>query len=265
MKFKSVCQRPPTQVPTTPQLLGLPTYSPQNGWQMGGEFRCLHTHHRIPARGIVSEFSPVWAVIIKPITPGIMASMSFTSDLAVTSKATNSPTLHPPNQIFVVILSCGIVICRPPHSHLWLVVICCYEPSLAPTAVFAHLSSSVRLLLVVARRHAFSTPDDGLVFVISPSLHPLLLLSTLLPPPPFSLFFVDCCLLLPLPLPPPPLLVIDAATCCRCRHRLPVSPSPDGCCFCRQCGLYFRGCCHLRAVMVMTCCSLKVYFSRHST
>jgi hypothetical protein len=46
---------------------------------------------------------------------------------------------------------------------------------------------------------------------------------------------------------------------------LTVSPLPDGHCFRHRCGLCFRGCCHLPAAMVMTCCSEKVYFSQHST
>jgi hypothetical protein len=45
---------------------------------------------------------------------------------------------------------------------------------------------------------------------------------------------------------------------------LSVSPSPDSCCFCRQCGPSFRGCCRLPYAMVMTCCSAKELFSQHS-
>ena len=39
---------------------------------------------------------------------------------------------------------------------------------------------------------------------------------------------------------------------------LSVSPSPASCCFCRQCGRSFRGCCRLLSAMVMTCSSTKV-------
>jgi hypothetical protein len=46
---------------------------------------------------------------------------------------------------------------------------------------------------------------------------------------------------------------------------LPLSPPTEGCCFRCQCGCCFRGCCHLPAAMVMTCCSAKVNFSQHST
>jgi hypothetical protein len=87
-------------------------------------------------------------------------------------------------------------------------------------------------------------------------------LYSLSPPPPFSLLFVDCCL-------PPPL---------PCRHRLalfshchchPPSDSRRNSCHhrrrdCHRCTVAV-GCCHLPAAMVMTCCSAKVYFSRHST
>jgi hypothetical protein len=38
---------------------------------------------------------------------------------------------------------------------------------------------------------------------------------------------------------------------------LTVSPPLNGRCFCRQCSLCFRGCCHLQTTMVMTCCSAK--------
>jgi len=50
--------------------------------------------------------------------------------------------LHPPNQIFDVGLSWGVVVFWPLHSYWWLVVVCCHQPSLAPSTVLGHLLSN---------------------------------------------------------------------------------------------------------------------------
>jgi hypothetical protein len=85
---------------------------------------------------------------------------------------------------------------------------------------------------------------------------------SLSPSLPFSLLFVYCWLPPPLPLPPPPALFSH-------RHCHPPSDRRRNSCH-HHCRDRHRrtvavGCCHLPAAMVMTCCSAKVYFSRHST
>ena len=57
---------------------------------------------------------------------------------------------HPPNQIFIVGVLCGIVIFRPPCSSRWLVVECCRKSSLARSAVLARSSSDARPLSLPA-------------------------------------------------------------------------------------------------------------------
>ena len=55
------------------------------------------------------------------------------------------PHPHPPKhkQIFVVGLSCGIVVFRPPRSRRWLAVVCCRQPSIAPVPMSSRTRRSM--------------------------------------------------------------------------------------------------------------------------
>ena len=124
----------------------------------------------------------------------------------------------PPNQIFVVGLSCGIVVCRQPHFRQWFVVICCHQPSLTRSAVFM-CSSSTAWLLSLPTALQPSLPSLS----VAPPPSPL-------PPPPI----VGCRLLFGCPSicsccpPPAPLLwsthhvIIDKAA----QGQIPKQPPP---------------------------------------
>ena len=102
-------------------------------------------------------------------TPGTVVSTSTLLLPLHCLKSNEFP--HPPNQIFIVGLLCGIVFFQPPCSRRWLVVRCCHKSSLARSAVLTRsLSDARQSSSPTSVRPSLPSPSPATTYLPLPSM-----------------------------------------------------------------------------------------------